>query len=104
MPPNIPDLELVFQNLLGILLGVTGVGSFVMLLIGGLRFMLAGGDKEATQKAHNIIMYALFGVGISISSWVIINLLGNFLGLDLSQFTICLPGFSTSSPVGSGCQ
>ncbi len=103
MPPNIPDLEVVFQNLLSIILVSTGLGSFVMLLVGGIRLMLAGGDKEATQKAHQLLTYAIFGVGISISAWVIINLLGNFLGLDLSQFTLCFPTFTRGGSVGAGC-
>ena len=103
MPPNIPDLEVVFENLLSIMLVSTGFSSFVMLLIGGIRLMLAGSDKEATQKAHQLITYAIFGVGIGISSWVIINLLGSFLGLDLSRFTICFPTFARDPSVGAGC-
>ena len=104
MPPNIPDLEIVFSSLLSIILATTGVASFIMLIMAGYRLMLAGGDKDAIQKAQNTLVYALFGVGISILSWVIINMVGKFLGLNLSQFTLCLPGYTISSTIGGGCQ
>ncbi len=93
---TIGDLTGVVGNVVRNAIYLAGVAVIVMLVVGGFQFLTAGGDKEATQKAGKTITYAIGGLVLVISSWLIIATLGNFLGLDLSTFTfsICLPGES----------
>ena len=103
MPASISDLEKVFSNIVSVALTLGGITALVMLIVGGFKFLSAGGDKEATQKAGKTLTYAIGGLVLTLSAWIILNLLGNFLGINFSTFSICLPGFTTGSVVGSGC-
>lgn len=102
MPPTISDLETVFSSVVSLALTAAGLTAFVMLIVGGFQFLTAGGDKEATQKAQKTLTFAIAGLVVSLSAWIILNFLGNFLGIDFSIFNICLPGFAPAG-LGSGC-
>ena len=66
------------QSIINILLFIAGVIAVVMVVIGGLRFVLSNGDSGATSKARNTIIYALVGLVITIMSYAIVNfVLGN---------------------------
>jgi hypothetical protein len=71
-----------------LILVFSAVSSFFMLLFGGLRFILAGGEKEATKTATRQMGNALIGLVIVFSVYALMNLLSNFFGLNLLQYTI----------------
>ncbi len=98
MPATIGDLNQVFETVISNAIYLAGIAVILMLVWGGIQFLMAGGDKEATQKAGKTITFAIAGLVLVICSWLIINVLGNFLGVNFSIFNICLPGYS-----GPGC-
>ena len=102
LPPTISDLETVFSSVISLALTAAGLAAFVMLIVGGFQFLTAGGDKETTQKAQKTLTYAITGLVVALSAWILLNFLGNFLGLDFSPFSICLPGFAPAG-LSSGC-
>ncbi len=87
---SILDLEHVFASIVVVALSAAGIAAVVMLVIGGFKFIAAGGDKDAAQKAGQTITYAVGGLVLVLSAWVILNLLGNFLGVDFSVFKITI--------------
>lgn len=90
MPAKISDLELVFSNIVSVALTGAGIAVLVMFIVGGYGFLMAGGEKEPTQKAQKTLTYAIGGLILVLSAWIILNLLGKFLGVDFSVFKICL--------------
>jgi len=56
--------------------------SVLMLTIGGFLFFLGGGDPGQTQKAKEIMKAALIGLAIMFASWVIINTIFMFMGVQ----------------------
>lgn len=104
MPPNLADLEIVFSSIVGVALTLVGIGTLVMLLVGGFQFISAGGDKETAQKAQKTLTFAIGGLILTLSAWIIMNLLGNFLGLDFTGFNLCLPGsVRDTTTIFGGC-
>lgn len=87
---KISDLESVFGSVVGVVLAAVGVAVLVMFVIGGLKFLTAGGDKDATSKAQKTITYALAGLVLTVSAYIILSLLGKFFGVDLSTFKTTL--------------
>ncbi len=63
-----------------------------MFIVGGYQYLMAGGDKDAAVRARNTITYAIVGLILAVSAWMILTLLGSFLGASFQIFTICLPG------------
>lgn len=85
--------ELQFSNLLSagitLLMIVAALIFFFMLVIGGIRWIMSGGDKQQTENARNQITAALVGLVIVFAAWAIANLIGYFFGgFDLFNLTL----------------
>ena len=65
-----------------------GLVAFFFFLYGGLQWILAGGDKEATEKARKRITSSLIGLVIIFSTYAFVALVGQFLGVQLLSFNI----------------
>lgn len=88
--PAISDLKpsTFITGGINILIGVAGIISFFFLLIGGVQWILAGGDKEGTEKARKRITSALVGLAIVFSAYALLFIVGALFGIDLLQFTL----------------
>ena len=95
-PARIEDLNSVIANVLSIAITAVGIASLVMLVIGGFQFFMAGADKDGTARARHTITYAIFGLVLAVSAWLILALFAAFFFGDPNRFrtfTICLlPG------------
>ncbi len=67
---------------------VAGVVFFFMLLIGGIQWIMSGGDKASTESARGKITAALVGLVIIFSAWAIIQLIQTVFGVSLTSLTI----------------
>ncbi len=89
--PTLKGFECVFQSILSIMLQLIGLGMFLMLVIGGLRFLTAGADAKAAEKAKSTITFGITGMVLAILAWFILMFIQNFTGVDLQNFTIGIP-------------
>ncbi len=67
------------SKLINILLYAIGVLSVIMLIFGGFRYIISGGQKEAVTAAKNTILYAIVGLLIAIFAYAIIRFLLQFI-------------------------
>lgn len=63
----------VFSEITNVLLFIIGAVAVIMIVIGGLRYVISGGDAKQVQAAKNTILYALVGVIIAILAYAIVN-------------------------------
>jgi hypothetical protein len=61
---------------------------FFMLILGGIKWILSGGDKAGVEGAQKQITAALIGLGIVFLTWVIIALVKMLFGVDILQLSI----------------
>src|SRR5581483_2901447 len=74
---------------------VAAVIFFFMLVIGGIRWILSGGDKGQTEAARSQITAALIGLVIVFAAWAIATLIGNLIGLgNIFGGQLALPTFT----------
>lgn len=87
---NATDLKLenMISGAIGLMLVIAGLAFFFILVIGGIKWILSGGDKAHTEGARNQITAALVGLVIVFSAWAIIALIKSFFGVDLLKLTI----------------
>lgn len=52
---------------------LTGVISVIMVIIGGFRYVVSGGDSSGISGAKNTIMYALVGLVVAIFAQAIVT-------------------------------
>ncbi len=55
----------IFNTVTNILLFLIGAVSVIMLIIGGVRYVVSGGDQGAVTSAKNTILYAIIGIVIA---------------------------------------
>jgi len=71
-----------------LLLVIAALVSFFFLLIGGVKWILSGGDKEQTAKAQGTITAALIGLVIVFAAWAILKLIETFFGIPITTLKI----------------
>lgn len=87
-PASTLTVESMVSGFIGLILVVAGLAFFFILVIGGIKWILSGGDKAHTEGARNQITAALVGLVIVFSAWAIIALIKSFFGVDLMKLTI----------------
>ena len=88
---KISDLETVIGNVISYALGFAGIVLFILLLIGGFRFITSGGDPKAVEGARKTLTSAIAGLIIILLAYVILVLITNLTGVDVTNFKIVLP-------------
>ncbi len=73
----------ILQKLIQFALVAAGILFFFMLVIGGIKWILSGGDKGQTESARNQITAALVGLVIVFAAWAIANLIQVFFGVNI---------------------
>lgn len=63
----------VFTTIVNVLLFIIGAISVIMLIIGGIRYTLSGGDSGAVTSAKNTILYAIIGLVVAFLAFAIVN-------------------------------
>lgn len=71
------DLVTVVLNLIRAALGVIGILAVIMILLGGFRWLLSGGDEEKILQAKRTIGATIVGLIIILLSWAIVNFVIN---------------------------
>jgi hypothetical protein len=73
---------------INLIMVVSSILFVLQLFIGGFKFMLAAGDKEGTHAATRTMANAFIGILIVFGTYALVGLAGNFLGVNLLQYTI----------------
>ena len=63
----------IFQTITNVLLFILGAISVIMIIIGGIRYVLSGGNATAVTAAKNTILYAIVGVIVALLAYAIVN-------------------------------
>lgn len=63
----------VFKKVTDVLLFIIGAVAVIMLVIGGIRYTVSGGDQAAVTAAKNTILYAVVGIIVAILAYAVIG-------------------------------
>lgn len=63
----------IFTKIINAALFLIGAISVIMLIYGGIRYTISGGDSSAVTAAKNTIMYAIIGMVIALLAYAIVN-------------------------------
>ena len=77
MPTELIGDNGVFNRLTSTILLIVGFISVIMLVYGGLRYILSGGDSKKVTDAKNTVLYAIIGLIISLLSYAIVKFVLN---------------------------
>ena len=68
----------ILLSVLNFLLGIVGILSIIMLVVGGGMFLTAAGSQDRITTGKKIVTYALLGVVVALASLVIVRQLAAF--------------------------
>lgn len=63
----------VFNRITSILLFIVGAVAVVMLIFGGIRYIVSGGDQANVTAAKNTILYAIIGIIIALLAYAAVK-------------------------------
>jgi len=69
----------IVTTITNVLLFIIGALSVIMLIIGGLRYVVSGGNSTQVTAAKNTILYAIVGLVIAFLAFAAINFVINTL-------------------------
>ncbi len=87
----INNIVKVIQNAIKFILLVAFILAFIFLIIGGIRWITAGGDEKAVSGARGMITAALIGLVIVLVSYALIILVETFFGVKIISGNISIP-------------
>lgn len=96
VPPT-TSLNDIFTRILTIVFTVAAVLVLIYLIWGAFQWITSGGDKEAVGKARSRIIHALVGLAILALAFLIIKVVGNIIGFDITA-GLPLPTLSGQPP------
>lgn len=87
----------VVRGIIQFILVVAFVAAFIFLIIGGLRWITAGGDEKAVSSARNMITAALVGLVIVLVAYAIIRLVEIFFQVNIISQGVNIPTINTAN-------
>jgi len=65
---------------------IAGALSALFIFIGGISFILSGGNDEKIKQAVNTIRYSIIGLIVTILSFTFVTIVGRIFGLDFMSY------------------
>ena len=72
-PKGSPSVDGIIATVINILSIIVGLVAVIMIIVGGLRYVMSGGDSTATTNARNTVLYAIVGLVIVFMAQMIVR-------------------------------
>ena len=63
----------VFKQVTNTILYIVGIIAVIMLIVGGIKYVVSGGDSKKVTDAKNTVLYAIIGLVIAFLAFAIVN-------------------------------
>jgi len=70
----------ILMNTLNFLLAIVGVLAMIMLVVGGIMYLLAGGDQNRIDTGKKIVIFSMIGLTVALAALIIVRQIANFFG------------------------
>lgn len=81
----------IISTIIRVLLIAAAVVFFLWLVLGGIRWIMSGGDKARVETARDQVTHALIGLVIVFSAFAIARLIDVLFGVNLFELQIQRP-------------
>lgn len=75
--PGEVSLQERIQQIVNVLLFIIGAVAVIMIVVGGIRYVVSNGDSSQITSAKNTILYAVIGLVVAILAYAIVNFVIN---------------------------
>ena len=74
-PVQLFGVDGIFTTATNMLLFIIGALSVIMIIVGGIRYVVSGGNSSQVTAAKNTILYAIVGLVVAFLAYAAINFL-----------------------------
>ena len=85
------ELEAVFGNIVEVVLALAGIVLFIMLLMGGFKYLTSGGDPKSLEAAKKTLTSAIAGMVLLACSYLFLRFINTLTGAPVLNFKITYP-------------
>ena len=85
---TLKGFEKIFSFILSLATTAAGLVCFVMLIVGGFKYLTSGGDPKQTASAKGTLTWAIAGLVIIIAVWFVLQFIEHFTGVTITIFEI----------------
>ncbi|MDO4271390.1 MAG: hypothetical protein Q4C83_00160 [Candidatus Saccharibacteria bacterium] len=89
--------DAIIPRVINLMLFIVGVLAIFMIIYGGIRYVLSGGDNSKVKDAKNTILYAIVGLIVAILGYAIVNWVVSVIGSGGTVGESTTVGLITSS-------
>ena len=86
--PTLKCLEVVFANILTVAVSLAVLALFVMLIIGGFKYLTSGGDPKAATSAQQTMTSAFIGIVLLMIAFLVFRIIEAYTGVKVTRFEI----------------
>ncbi len=65
------DVRQTAARIINVALGFLGIVAVVIVLLGGFKYMISGGEQAKVDEARKLIISGIIGLAIILSAWAI---------------------------------
>lgn len=76
----------IINKLVAYAIIIAGLLSVVFIFIGGISFIMSGGQEDKIKQAVGTIRYSIIGLIVTFMAVLIVGLIGQPLGLNIIQY------------------
>lgn len=66
-------LDETVKDIINVMLFIVGILAVIMIIYGGIRYVISTGDQAKVTAAKNTIMYSIVGLVVAIVAYAIVN-------------------------------
>jgi hypothetical protein len=82
---TIQGFEYIFENIISVILALAGIVLFILLIMGGIKLITAGGEPPKIQEAKGTLTFAIAGIILIALSFLILRIISVITGVDVTQ-------------------
>lgn len=86
---TIQGIQCLLGNIFTVIITVIGLAAFVMFVVAAFRYLMSGGNTKGTETARNTMTFAVIGIVVALSGFILLNVFAAFTGVeDVTIITI----------------
>lgn len=67
------NAQSMIKSIINILLFILGAIAIIMIIVGGIRYTLSGGDSSSIKGAKDTVLYSVIGLVVAMAAYAIVN-------------------------------
>ncbi len=90
--------EVLISSLIGLLTIIGALWFLFQIIIAGLQWIGASGEKATVQSSQKRLIFSVLGLLVIVASYALLGLMGSFFGLDIFNFHVTFARIVNPNP------